>query len=247
MRKDVTIPTPDGEARAFVFTPDAGDGAWPAVILYMDAPAIRPALFDMGRRLADAGYYVLLPDMFWRLGPYEPIDLKAIKTDEDRRAVFGPLMGSTNPEKQMRDTRAFLDFLDKQPQAKAQKVGVTGYCMGGGIALRAAGTYPDRIAAAAAFHPGNLVTDAPDSVHRLAPNMKAKVLVAGADEDRSFPPEQKDKLAAALKEAGVDAEVSIWPGAHHGWVPADMAVHNPEAAERHWRELLALFGETLKG
>jgi carboxymethylenebutenolidase len=247
MRKDVTIPTPDGEARAFVFTPDAGDGPWPAVILYMDAPAIRPALFDMGQRLADAGYYVLLPDMFWRLGPYEPIDLKAIKTDEDRRAVFGPLMGSTNPEKQMRDTRAFLDFLDKQPQAKAQKVGVTGYCMGGGIALRAAGTYPDRIAAAAAFHPGNLVTDAPDSVHRLAPNMKAKVLVAGADEDRSFPPEQKDKLAAALKEAGVDAEVSIWPGAHHGWVPADMAVHNPEAAERHWRELLALFGETLKG
>jgi carboxymethylenebutenolidase len=246
MRKDVTIPTPDGEARAFVFTPDAGDGPWPAVILYMDAPAIRPALFDMGQRLADAGYYVLLPDMFWRLGPYEPIDLKAIKTDEDRRAVFGPLMGSTNPEKQMRDTRAFLDFLDKQPQAKAQKVGVTGYCMGGGIALRAAGTYPDRIVAAAAFHPGNLVTDAPDSVHRLAPNMKAKVLVAGADEDRSFPPEQKDKLAAALKEAGVDAEVSIWPGAHHGWVPADMAVHNPEAAERHWRELLALFEETLK-
>jgi carboxymethylenebutenolidase len=246
MRKDVTIPTPDGEARAFVFTPGAGDGPWPAVILYMDAPAIRPALFDMGQRLADAGYYVLLPDMFWRLGPYQPIDLKAIKTDEDRRAVFGPLMASTNPEKQMRDTRAFLDFLDKQPQAKAQKVGVTGYCMGGGIALRAAGTYPDRIAAAAAFHPGNLVTDAPDSVHRLAPNMKAKVLVAGADEDRSFPPEQKDQLAAALKEAGVDADVSIWPGARHGWVPADMAVHNPEAAERHWRELLALFEETLK-
>jgi carboxymethylenebutenolidase len=246
MRKDVTIPTPDGEARAFVFTPDAGDGPWPAVILYMDAPAIRPALFDMGQRLAEAGYYVLLPDMFWRIGPYEPIDLKSIKTDEDRRAVFGPLMGSTNPEKQMRDTRAFLDFLDKQPQAKAQKVGVTGYCMGGGIALRAAGTYPDRIAAAAAFHPGNLATDAPDSVHRLAPSMKAKVLVAGADEDRSFPPEQKDKLAAALKEAGVDAEVAIWPGAHHGWVPADMAVHNPEAAERHWRELLGLFGETLK-
>jgi carboxymethylenebutenolidase len=246
MRKDVTIPTPDGDARAFVFTPDAGDGPWPAVILYMDAPAIRPALFDMGQRLADAGYYVLLPDMFWRLGPYDPIDLKAIKTDEDRRAVFGPLMGSTNPDKQMRDTRAFLDFLDKQPQARAEKVGVTGYCMGGGVALRAAGTYPDRIAAAAAFHPGNLATDAPDSVHRLAADMKAKVLVAGADQDRSFPEAQKDKLAAALNEAGVAAEVSIWPGALHGWVPADMAVHNPEAAERHWRELLALFEGTLK-
>jgi carboxymethylenebutenolidase len=246
MRNDVTIATPDGEARAFVFTPDAGEGPWPAVILYMDAPAIRPALFDMGQRLADAGYYVLLPDMFWRVGPYDPIDLKSITTDDQRRAVFGPLMGSTNPEKQMRDTRAFLDFLDKQPQAKADKVGVTGYCMGGGIALRAAGTFPERIVAAAAFHPGNLATDAEDSVHRLAPKMKAKVLVAGADGDRSFPVEQQERLAAALDEAGVAAEVSIWPGARHGWVPADTHVHDPDAAERHWRELLALFEGALR-
>lgn len=246
MRKDVKIPTPDGEALGFVFTPSAGEGPWPAVILFMDAPAIRPALFDMGQRLADAGYYVLLPDMFWRVGPYEPIDLKGITTDEQRRAVFGPLMGSTNPEKQMRDTRAFLDFLDKQPQAKADKVGATGYCMGGGIALRAAGTFPDRIAAAAAFHPGNLATDAEESVHRLAPKMKAKVLVAGADEDRSFPVEQKDKLAAAFAEAGVDAKVSIWPGVRHGWVPTDTPVHDRDGAERHWRELVALFDSTLK-
>jgi carboxymethylenebutenolidase len=246
MRKDVTIPTPDGEARAFVFTPDTGQGPWPAAILFMDAPAIRPALFEMGERLAGAGYYVLLPDLFWRVGPYAPIDLKSITTDEQRRAVFGPLMASTNPEKQMRDTRAFLDFLDKQPDARADKVGVTGYCMGGGVALRAAATFPDRIAAAAAFHPGNLATDAPESVHRLAPQMKAKVLVAGADEDRSFPEEQKDRLAAALKDAGVDAEVAIWPGARHGWVPADTPAHNPAAAERHWRELLGLFDGALK-
>jgi len=246
MRKDVTIATPDGEARAFVFTPDAGAGPWPAAILYMDAPAIRPALFDMGQRLADAGYYVLLPDMFWRLGPYEPIDLKSITTDEQRMKVFVPMMASTNPEKQMRDTRALLDFLDKQPEAKAEKVGATGYCMGGGIALRAAATFPDRVVAAAAFHPGNLATDAEDSVHRLAPQMKAKVLVAGADQDRHFPAEQKDRLAAALSEAGVDAEVSIWPEALHGWVPTDTAAHHPEAAERHWRELVALFDATLK-
>lgn len=246
MRQDVTIPTPDGAARAFAFTPDAGQGPWPATILFMDAPAIRPALFDMAQRLADAGYYVLVPDMFWRLGPYEPIDLKAITTDEQRRAVFGPLMGSTSPEKAMRDTRAFLGFLDKQPAAKADKVGVTGYCMGGGMALRAAAAFPDRIAAAAAFHPGNLATEAEDSVHRLAPQMKAKVLVAGADEDRSFPEEQKDRLTAALQDAGVDATVSIWPGARHGWVPADTPMHNPNAAERHWRELIALFDGVLK-
>lgn len=246
MRQDVTIATPDGDARAFAFTPDAAEGPWPAAILFMDAPAIRPALFHMAQRLADAGYYVLLPDMFWRVGPYDPIDLKAITSDEQRRAVFGPLMGSTNPQKQMSDVAAFLDFLDAQPRARAGKVGVTGYCMGGAIALRAAGHFPDRIAAAASFHGGNLATEADDSVHRLAPRMKAKVLVAGADEDRSYPPEQNAALQAAMAEAGVDAQVAIWPGLRHGWVPADMPVHDAEGAERHWRELIALFDGALK-
>jgi carboxymethylenebutenolidase len=125
-------------------------------------------------------------------------------------------------------------------------VGVTGYCMGGGIALRAAGTFPDRIAAAASFHGGNLATEEANSPHLLAPKMTAKVLVAGADEDRSYPEEQNVRLAAALKDARVEAAVSIWKGAKHGWVPTDMPVHNPEAAERHWKELVALFDETLK-
>jgi carboxymethylenebutenolidase len=212
----------------------------------MDAPAIRPAMFEMGERLAKAGYYVLLPDMFWRAGPYEPIDIRTITSDEQRRAVFGKLMGSTSPEKQMSDTGAFLAWLDKQPKAKADKVGVTGYCMGGGIALRAAGTFPDKIAAAASFHGGNLATDDEKSPHRLAPRIKAKVLIAGADEDRGFPPEQSERLKAALDEAHVRNEVSIWPGAKHGWVPTDMPVHDPEAAERHWKELIKLFDETLK-
>jgi carboxymethylenebutenolidase len=161
-------------------------------------------------------------------------------------AVFQKLRGSTSVEKQMIDTRACLEFLAKQPMAKADKVGVTGYCMGGGIALRAAGTFPDRIAAAASFHGGNQATDAEDSPHLLAPKMKAKVLVAGADEDRGFDEAQCAKLDQALKDAGVDAEVSIWKGAKHGWVPTDMAVYNKDAAERHWVELVKLFDETLK-
>jgi carboxymethylenebutenolidase len=247
MRQDVSIPTPDGDMRAFAFTPGEGKGPWPAVIMFMDAPAIRPALFEMGERLAEAGYYVLLPDLFWRAGPYPPLDIvKARAGDPEMGALFMKLRESTDAAKQMSDTKACLDFLDAQPQADARKVGVTGYCMGGGIAVRAAGTYPDRIAAAASFHGGNLATDVSDSPHLLAPKMKARILVAGADEDRSFLPDQRDRLDAALKEAGVPAEVSIWEGCRHGWVPADMPVYNPDGAERHWRELIALFDETLK-
>jgi len=246
MRHDVQIPTPDGDMRAFAFTPDQGMGPWPAAIIFMDAPAIRPALFEMGERLAQAGYYVLLPDLFWRAGPYPPLDIvKARNGDPEMAALFMKLRESTDVEKQMSDTKACLDWLDQQHQADAKTVGVTGYCMGGGIAMRAAGTFPDRIAAAASFHGGNLATDVSDSPHLLAPRIKAKVLVAGADEDRSFLPDQRDRLDQALKAAGVDAEVSIWPGCRHGWVPTDMPVHNPEGAQRHWRELEKLFAETL--
>jgi carboxymethylenebutenolidase len=247
MREDVTIPTADGDARGFAFMPDASGGPWPAAILFMDAPAIRPALFQMGERLAAAGYYVLLPDLFWRAGPYDPPDIaKARAGDPEAVALFGKLRGSTSPERQMTDTEGCIEFLDKDPRALASRIGATGYCMGGGIALRAAGTFPERIVAAAAFHGGNLATDAPDSPHLLAPKMAAKVLVAGADEDSSFDALQKDRLAAALADAGVDAQVSIWPGCRHGWVPGDMPVHNPDGAERHWRELVALFDGVLK-
>jgi len=246
-QQDVRIPTPDGDARAFVFTPDEGQGPWPAAILYMDAPAIRPALFEMGERLARAGYFVLLPDMFWRAGPYPPLDIAKVRAgDPEMQAMFGRLRASTDNDRAMRDTRAFLDWLSRQPKARADKVGVTGYCMGGGIALRAAGTYPGRIAAAASFHGGNLATEEANSPHLLAPKMTARVLVAGADEDRGYPEAQNTRLKAALKDARVEATVSIWPGAKHGWVPTDMPVHNPEAAERHWTELVALFDGVLK-
>jgi len=258
MKTDVSIPAPDAAelglpgARAFVFTPDptseeGGEGPWPAAILYMDAPAIRPAMFEMGERLAQAGYYVLLPDVFWRAGPYPPLDIvKARAGDPEMGALFAKLRASTNANLQMQDTGLYLEWLRTQPKAKAGRVGVTGYCMGGGIAVRAAGTFPDHVAVAASFHGGNLATDAEDSPHRLADRMRAKVLVAGADEDRSFDEAQCERLAAAFKAAGLDAEVSIWKGAKHGWVPTDMPVYNPEAAERHWRELMALFDGVLK-
>jgi carboxymethylenebutenolidase len=243
---EIALPTPDGDARAYTFTPP-GDGPWPGVVFFMDAPAIRPALFEMCERLASHGYFVLLPDMFWRAGPYEPINVAAVFGDEaKRREIFGKLMGSTNPQKMMTDAGAALDYLAGQPRVKGGKYGVTGYCMGCGIVLRAAGTFPDRIAAAAGFHGGRLATDAPDSPHLLAPKIKAKVLIAGAEEDAGFPPAQADALREALTSAGVDNEVTIYPGARHGYTMKDLPVYNADADERHWREMLRLFAETLK-
>ena len=245
-RTEISLPTADGDARAFAFKPDAGQGPWPGAIMLMDAPAIRPALFDMGERLAQAGYYVLLPDLFWRAGPYPTLDIAAARAgDPVAVELFTRLRGSTGAGRQMTDVKACLDFLAAQPDVKPGKVGVSGYCMGGSIALRAAGTFPDRIGAAASFHGGNMATDDEKSPHLLAPAIKAKVLVAGAIEDRSYDEAQNDRLTDALKAAGVEAEVSIWEGCRHGWVPTDMPVHNPEGAERHWRELAALFDRAL--
>jgi carboxymethylenebutenolidase len=245
-RKDVSIPTRDGDARASVITPDKGEGPWPAVIFFMDGPGIRPALFEMGQRLANHGYYVLLPDMFWRTPPYEPIDMKAMSDDPKKRAeFFGVRMASTGPAKSAADTGAFLDFLSKQPEVKGQKVGTTGYCMGGAMSLRAAGTYPDRVAAAASFHGGGLATDSDDSPHHLAPKIKAKVLVAAAKDDPYYPVEQHARLGEAFDRAGVDADLKVYDGLH-GFAPPDMPVYDREVSERHWREMLALFDGALK-
>jgi carboxymethylenebutenolidase len=169
-RTEVSLPTADGDARAFVFKPDAGQGPWPGAVLLMDAPAIRPALFEMGERLAAAGYVVVLPDLFWRAGPYPTLDIAAARAGDPAAVeLFGKLRASTGAGRQMTDVAACLDFLARDPDVKPGKVGVTGYCMGGSIALRAAGTFPDRIGAAASFHGGNMATGDETSPHRLAP------------------------------------------------------------------------------
>jgi carboxymethylenebutenolidase len=244
--QQTSITTDDGSCPLHVFTPAQGDGPWPAAILYMDALAIRPTLFDMGQRLADAGYVVLLPDLFYRYGDYGTLDPQQVFASDNPMAVFGPLMASTDKAKVVDDTRAMLAYLDTRDDIAGTTLGVVGYCMGGGMALTVAGAFPDRVAAAASFHGGGLATDAADSPHRQAPYIKAKVLVAGADNDDYYPPEMAERLAAALDEAGVDHRCEIYPGAAHGWTMADFPVYNETAAERHWRELIDLFDSTLK-
>lgn len=243
-REEVLIQTADGSCRTYVLTPD-GTGPWPGVIFYMDGLGIRPALIDMAARLADGGYVVLLPDLFYRAGLYEPLDPKAVFASGDVRGAISHLLGATDVARAMADTAAFLAYLDSRTDVRGLKVGTTGYCMGGAMSLTAAGTYPDRIAAAASFHGGDLATDADNSPHRLAPAMNARVYVAGADNDASYPPEMAARLDQALTDGGVEHRCEIYAGALHGWTMTDFPIYNEAAADRHWKELTSLFGEEL--
>ena len=211
----------------------------------MDGLGIRPAMLEVGERLAASGYFVLLPDLYYRSGAYEPMNPRAIFSDpEQRKMLMERFMSLATPANVMSDTKYFLDYIGSQPDAKKGRIGTTGYCMGGLMSLTAAGTYPDRIAAAASYHGGRLATDAPDSPHRLASKIKARVYVAGAIEDQSFPDDMKVRLEEALTGAGVDHRIETYP-AKHGWVLRDTPVYDEAAAERHWQTLLALFGAKL--
>lgn len=243
-REEISIQTEDGACPAYVLTPE-GNGPWPAVIFYMDGLGIRPALVEMAGRLAAGGYVVLLPDMFYRVGRYEPLDPKVIFAASDVRAAIGHLLGSTDDKRAAADSAAFLAYLDTRTDVEGPMVGTTGYCMGGAISLTVAGTYPERIAAAASFHGGNLATDEALSPHLLAPEIKGRVYVAGADQDKSYPPEMAARLEKAFNDAGVDHVCEIYEGALHGWTMTDFPIYNEAAAERHWQSLFKLYAETL--
>jgi carboxymethylenebutenolidase len=244
MSETVSIQAADGTAPAYVFRP-AGAGPWPAVLVYMDALGIRPAMLELGERLASYGYFVLVPDLFYRSGPYEPMDPRAVFSDpEKRKVLFEKFVGPASIANIMRDTQAYLDFIAASPDAKPGKVGTTGYCMGGLASLTCAGTYPDRVAATASYHGGRLATDAPDSPHLLAPKMTSRVYVAGAIEDDSFPDDMKALLEQALTDAGVDHVIETYP-AKHGWVFSDIPTYDAAESDHHFRSLTALLGATI--
>jgi carboxymethylenebutenolidase len=212
----------------------------------MDGIGIRPAMLELGERLATHGYYVLLPDLFYRSGAYEPMDARTVFTDpEKRKVLMERFFAPATPANVMSDTRAYLDFLEAQADVRPGGVGTTGYCFGGPMSLRAAGTYPEQIVATASYHGSRLATDAADSPHLLAPNIKARIYIAGAIEDPSFPDEMKARLAAALTQAGADYQLETYP-ANHGFVLRDHPAFDAAACERHWQTLLALFDAKLK-
>jgi carboxymethylenebutenolidase len=211
----------------------------------MDAFGIRPQLAEMAQRLASHGYVVVVPNLYYRSGAYAPFDPKLVFSEGPERDRFKGMIQSINDTMVMHDSAAVLTMIDALPAARAGRIGVVGYCMGGGFALSAAGTFPDRVAAAASFHGGSLATDKPDSAHRLAPHMKARVYIGVAEIDASFSPEQQSRLEHALAGAGVDYTTEIYKGAKHGFAVTGHLVYDRDASERHWQRLLRLFSETL--
>jgi carboxymethylenebutenolidase len=237
----VEIVTRDGTCPAALSVPD-GEGPWPAVIMFPDVGGLRDTLREMGERLSSLGYVVLVPDFYYRNGPYEPVDMRtAFQDRESAQRIMGMARAYTT-ELLVRDAEAFADFLDSLPETRAGGVGTTGYCMGGRLSLIVAGNLGERIAAAASFHGGNLAKeDDPSSPHHRASAMKATVYVAGAIEDQSFPDEQKGFLEKTLTEAGVTHTVETYP-AHHGFAVPDNGSYDEGAAERHWQAMERLFG-----
>ncbi|CAM3622654.1 dienelactone hydrolase family protein [Nocardiopsis rhodophaea] len=243
--KTLHIPTPDGRADAFAAFPDHGE-RHPGVLLYTDAFGIRPVLEKMARELAEHGYYVLVPNFFYRHGPAPVIELPEHIGEEIRPAVFTqlmPLIEAHTTERALRDADSYLRFLTTQPEVSAGPVAVTGYCMGAVLAMRTAAAHPEQVAAVAGFHPGSLVTDAPDSPHRLVPNLTARVHLGLAENDLT--PEALTELNRALDAADVGYTSEIYPGTVHGFTMADTDAFNPSGLQRHWDRLLPLLEGTL--
>ncbi|PLP60560.1 dienelactone hydrolase family protein [Mesorhizobium loti] len=239
-KRDITIKTSDGVARAALFR----NGQVKAgIIFYMDAFGPRPALYDMATRLAGHGYAVLVPDLFYRNTPYGPFDAKTAFVEEKSKAALTALIGGTTQDMTARDSGAFIAALEAE--GVRDPIGTVGYCMGGGRALNAAAAHPDKIAAAASFHGGRLGMDAPDSPASNAGKIKARVYVGSAGVDGSFPPEQSARLAQALRQAEVDHVIENYVSMQHGWCVSDHSVFDAAGAERHWKRLIDFFGETL--
>jgi carboxymethylenebutenolidase len=240
IEQTLDIPTREGATTTFVVHPERG-GPHPVVIFYMDAPAIREELRDMCRRIASVGYFVVLPNLYYRSGVLELGPL----TDETARARMFGLMDSLTIPGIMQDTEALIAWIDSQGPARPGSIGTVGYCMSGQYALNAAVNIPGRVTAAASIYGVRLVTEAPDSPHLAAGVTKAELYVACAEIDRWAPLEMVAELTQILAESGAKAEVELYPGVEHGFAFPQRAAYDRDAAERHWERLFALFRRNL--
>jgi carboxymethylenebutenolidase len=237
---DVTVMTPDGSADCYFAHPASGKA--PGVLMWPDIFGLRPAFRQMGKRLAESGYAVLVVNPFYRV--------KKAPTAEAGAATpipqLMPLAQGLNETTHMTDARAFIGWLDRQASVDTnRKVGTQGYCMGGPIAFRTAAAMPDRVGAVASFHGGGLVTDMPNSPHLQAAKSKAQFLVAIAANDDTRSPKDKDALKETFAKANLPAEIEVYTGSAHGWCPPDSGVYNEALAEKAWSRLLVLYGKAL--
>jgi carboxymethylenebutenolidase len=237
---DVTVKTPDGAADCYFVHP--ANGPAPGVLIWPDIFGLRPAFRQMGKRLAESGYAVLVVNPFYRVKKAPTADAGTATSIQD----LMPLARALNETTHMTDAKAFVGWLDVQKAVAAnRKIGTQGYCMGGPIAFRTAAAVPDRVGAVASFHGGGLVTDAPDSPHLQAAKSKAQFLVAIAENDDKRSPNDKTAMKETFAKANLPAEIEVYTGTAHGWCPPDSKVYNEPQAEKAWGRLLVLYGKAL--
>jgi carboxymethylenebutenolidase len=237
---EVTVTTPDGAADCYFVHPASGTA--PGVLMWPDIFGLRPAFRQMGKRLAESGYAVLVVNPFYRVKKAPTAASGSTTPIADLR----PLASALNETTQMTDAKAFIAWLDGQPSvAKNRKIGTQGYCMGGPIAFRTAAAVPGRVGAVASFHGGGLVTDQPNSPHLQAAKTKAQFLIAIADNDDKRSPNDKTVMKETFEKANLPAEIEVYTGAQHGWCPPDSQVYSEPLAEKAWSRLLVLYGKAL--
>lgn len=236
-----TAATPDGTCAVRLFTPD-GPGRWPGVVMFPDAGGVRDTFDRMAAKLAGFGYVVLLPDVYYREGDWAPFDMKTAFGDPQERARIMFMIGTLTPDRVTRDADALLNYLASRPEVIGDRFGVCGYCMGGRMSVVVAGRLPDRVAAAAAFHPGGLVANSPDSPHLLADRISATVYIGGAENDPSFTADHAEKLDKAFSAAGVPHRIEC---SAHGFAVPDNPSYDAAADERHWAAMTETFGAAL--
>lgn len=242
--RDVTIATPDGTADAYFVAP--AKGRHPAVLIWPDIMGLRPAFRQMGERLAQSGYAVLVVNHFYRSTKAPFLAAGESYDQPEVRAKIAPFVKALSPAGTVSDARAFAAFLDKQKQVDTRRgMATTGYCMGGPLVMRTAAAIPTRIRAGASFHGGGLVGTQPDSPDKLIPQMKAGFLIAIAANDDARAPGDKDTLRADFAAAKLPAEIEVYDGTLHGWCPPDSRVYNAAQAERAWGRMLDLFKRSL--
>jgi carboxymethylenebutenolidase len=237
---ELTVTTPDGTADCYFVHPSSGTA--PGVLVWPDIFGLRPAFRQMGKRLAESGYSVLVVNPFYRTK-------KAPTADTGSKTPIPelmPLAQSLNETTQTTDAKAFIGWLDKQSSvAKDRKMGTQGYCMGGPFTFRTAFAMPDRVGAVASFHGGGLVIDAPNSPHLQVAKTNVQLLIAIAANDDMRSPNEKNVLKETFAKANLPAEIEVYTGAAHGWCPPDSQVYNEPQAEKAWTRLLALYGKAL--
>ncbi len=244
MEQEIEIRTADGTSGGLLFCADDGVRR-PGVLFLTDVGGIRPSQSGMARRLAGAGYAVLLPNIFYRTGPLPLFDFPKNFQEERTRKRFAELTAPLTPEAIERDASSYVDFLAGHRCVSEGPMGVTGYCFSGALAMRTAAARPDRIAAAASFHGGRLFIDGPASPHLVLPRITARLYFGHAVQDRSMPQDAIEKLNQALQDWGGRSESEVYEGAYHSWTTSDSPVYNQPQAERAFEKLTALFAETL--